>query len=156
VILRQADALKADLLVMATRSPALAERLLLGSVAERLVQLAPVPVVVVPRDATAWRASQPVDVLIPLDGSPLAERALPIGSGLAQVLEGDLHLLWVASHVDTAAAEAYLQDDGRADVYSGSGARSTSAKVTMASAGWTCGCPCSNRRAGRPGIELVS
>jgi nucleotide-binding universal stress UspA family protein len=110
MILSQADALKADLLVMATRSPPLAERLMLGSVAEQVVQRAQVPVLFVPPGARRWRASQPVDVLIPLDGSPLAERALPIGSGLAQLLHGDLHLLRVASLAEAPTANAYLED----------------------------------------------
>jgi nucleotide-binding universal stress UspA family protein len=51
-----------------------------------------------------------VDVLITLDGSPLAERALSIGAGLAQLLGGELHLLRVAKRLDVAAAGAYLED----------------------------------------------
>jgi nucleotide-binding universal stress UspA family protein len=49
-------------------------------------------------------------VLIALDGSPLAERALPIGIGLARLLDGDVHLLRVASRLDTTAAMTYLED----------------------------------------------
>ena len=103
-----------DLLIIGTHRPPLAERLLLGSVADRVIQKARVPVLVVPAIATAWRASHPVDVLIPLDGSPPAEGAVPVGYGLAHLLEGDLHLLVVpprAVHVSQPApAELWHPD----------------------------------------------
>jgi nucleotide-binding universal stress UspA family protein len=110
VILAQAEALRVDLLIMGTHAPPRAERLLLGSVAEPILQRARVPVLVVPPGASAWPASQPVAVLITLDGSPLAQRSLPVGAGLAQLLEGDLHLLRVASQRDIHNANAYVED----------------------------------------------
>jgi nucleotide-binding universal stress UspA family protein len=110
VIVDQAQTLGADLLVLGTRFPPAVERILLGSVADRVVQRAQAPVLVVPAGARAWRPGQRVDALITLDGSPPAERALPIGAGLARVLEGNLQLLRVAKRADLATARAYLED----------------------------------------------
>jgi nucleotide-binding universal stress UspA family protein len=110
VILGQAAALKVDLLVLGTRSPPLPERLLLGSVADRVIQRAQMPILVVPSGATLWRASQPVDVLVTLDGSPLAERALAVGIGLAQLLDGGVHLLRVVNQRDDPNAKEYVKD----------------------------------------------
>lgn len=110
VILSQAEALSLDLLIMSTHAPPLAERVLLGSVAERIVQRARVPVLVVSSGTTAWRASHAVDVLITLDGSPRAERALPVGVGLVRLLDGGLHLLRVANQRYSATARRYVED----------------------------------------------
>ncbi len=110
VILGHAEALRVDLLMMGTRSPPVVERVLFGSVADRILQRARVPLLLAPPGATAWRASQPVDVVITLDGSSLAEHALPIGVGLARLLEGSLHLLRVANQRDTPAARSYMED----------------------------------------------
>jgi nucleotide-binding universal stress UspA family protein len=50
-------------------------------------------------------------VLVPLDGSRLAEAALPFGSLLAETLQADLDLLRVVAHAgaDQQTAAAYLQ-----------------------------------------------
>ena len=55
VILSQADALKVDLVVMSTQPPPLAECLLLGSVANRVVQWAHVPILLVPQGSPPGR-----------------------------------------------------------------------------------------------------
>jgi nucleotide-binding universal stress UspA family protein len=61
-------------------------------------------------------AVQPVDighVVVPLDGSPFAERALPVGQWVAEVLGADVHLLEVVASGDDEGVEGairYLDD----------------------------------------------
>jgi nucleotide-binding universal stress UspA family protein len=72
-----------DLVVMTTHGHTGPDRWVFGSVADKLVQVAPVPVFVVrakrdPEQDVAIRR-----IVVPLDGSPLAERALPAAEALA-------------------------------------------------------------------------
>jgi nucleotide-binding universal stress UspA family protein len=68
-----------DLIVMSTHGRGALGRVWLGSVAAALVRQAPVPILLVrPQTALAYPSQEPVfrHVLVPLDGSPLAEQAL--------------------------------------------------------------------------------
>jgi nucleotide-binding universal stress UspA family protein/predicted transcriptional regulator len=71
-------------IVMATHGRGGMTRVILGSVAERVLQQATVPVLLV-RAGTAQEARQPAldRLLVPLDGSPLAELALELARDLA-------------------------------------------------------------------------
>jgi nucleotide-binding universal stress UspA family protein len=88
----------ADLVVMATHDRGGADRWLHGSVAEAVVGHAPVPVLVIRAEASQhverFELAHPV-LLVPLDGSELAEAALPAASRLAAALGGTLVLMSV-------------------------------------------------------------
>jgi nucleotide-binding universal stress UspA family protein len=103
----QAEADRADVIVMGTQARAGVERWLLGSVADRVVREGPVPVLVVPATCVAlWPPARAPRILIPLDGSALAEAAMGPALVLARALGGELHLLRVVEPVaDTHAAE---------------------------------------------------
>lgn len=76
-----------DLIVMSSHGYAGLNRWLLSSVAERVLHSAPCPVLVI-------RSPEPLrHVLLPLDGSPLSERALEPGLELAARLGGTVTLL---------------------------------------------------------------
>lgn len=93
-IVDYAGEVDADLLVMSTHGRRGVERALLGSVTERVVNTAPVPVLVVNPDTD--RARYPAsDLLVPTDGSPGAERALAEGIDIAAATGATLHLLHV-------------------------------------------------------------
>jgi nucleotide-binding universal stress UspA family protein len=84
-----------DLLVMATHGRSGLGRWFLGSVAEAVLRRAAVPILLV-------RASEPAPALaivrrlvVPLDGSPLAEQALPVAIDLATRLQVPTHLVTV-------------------------------------------------------------
>jgi nucleotide-binding universal stress UspA family protein len=71
------------LIVMSTHGRGGVARAWLGSVADGLARRAAVPVVVVqPERAPTAAAMPPARVLVPLDGSPLAEEVLPRALGL--------------------------------------------------------------------------
>ena len=57
-------------------------------------------------------AAQPVDIghiVVPLDGSPFAERALPVAEWVAEVLGADVHLLEVLASGDDEGVEGAIR-----------------------------------------------
>ncbi|HLZ26881.1 MAG TPA: universal stress protein [Chloroflexota bacterium] len=90
---------KADLIVMATHDRSGPNRWLHGSVAEAVVAQAGVPVLLV-RATEGVRRIERLDaprpeLIVPLDGSSLAEAAVPLGRGLAKALGGHIVLVGV-------------------------------------------------------------
>ena len=80
-----ADETGADLIVMATHGRGGLPRLVLGSFASYVVQHATVPVMLVRPGATGTAPAPAFDhLLVPLDGSMLAEHALEYAAGVAQ------------------------------------------------------------------------
>src|ERR1051326_2996538 len=88
-IVEEAEIRRADLVVMATHDRVGADRWLHGSVAESVVHRCTIPVMLVRGgdvEQFALRLADPVPVLVvPLDGSELAEAALPIARGLERM-----------------------------------------------------------------------
>jgi nucleotide-binding universal stress UspA family protein len=79
-ILKKADAHKVDLIILATRGKSGVNRLALGSVTEKILRTSRVPVLLVRADHSTqipyckWPSRT---LLVPLDGSELAESVLP-------------------------------------------------------------------------------
>jgi nucleotide-binding universal stress UspA family protein len=97
-ILEQARAGNADLIVMATHGRGPLSRFGVGSVADQLIRRACVPVLLVRPSETAPRTiPEPVldNILIPLDGSPLAEQVLEPALDLARLMAARCTLLRV-------------------------------------------------------------
>jgi nucleotide-binding universal stress UspA family protein len=96
MILERVHSTQADLVVMATHGRSGPGRWLYGSVAEQVLRRAPVPVLTVPPQAGgAWPAERPPKILVALDGSKLAEAALPPVAELAAHLGAPLVLVQV-------------------------------------------------------------
>lgn len=99
VIVEAALTEKADLIVMSSHGYSGFTRWVLGSVAERVLHAAPCPVLVM-------RSPEPIrQILIPLDGSSLAERALAPGLEIAQRMNATVTLLRAISPVPIEAME---------------------------------------------------
>lgn len=99
VVVEAATVEKADLIVMSSHGYSGLTRWVLGSVAERVLHAAPCPVLVM-------RSPAPVrQILIPLDGSPLAERALAPGLEIARRLNATVTLLRAIPPVPMEAME---------------------------------------------------
>jgi nucleotide-binding universal stress UspA family protein len=115
-VLEHLQAVKADLIVMVTHGLGSVGRFFLGSVADELIRRGGAPVLLVPRrDPPAGLLPHPelTRLIIPLDGSPLAEEALGPSLHLARVMEATectlLRVLDPAVSAKTQAdAEAYL------------------------------------------------
>jgi nucleotide-binding universal stress UspA family protein len=95
-ILAQARALPADLLVIGAHGRSGFERLILGSVTEKLIRKASCPTMVVPRRAHDVPADEPVrfrNILCPIDFSEGARRALSYALNMAEEADAKLTLL---------------------------------------------------------------
>jgi nucleotide-binding universal stress UspA family protein len=88
-----------DLIVMGTHCRRGVRRLLLGSVAEEVVRLAPCPVLTVPEGAEAGPAAQVERVLVPVDFSDYAKLALAYAADLTSLFRAEMHLLHVVDEV---------------------------------------------------------
>lgn len=112
-ILDAVQARDADLIVMASHGRTGLGRWIYGSVAERVLQHAPVPVLLVSATAScAWTSDRAPRLLVPLDGSALAEGALAPARALAADLGSDLVLLRVVEAPPPLAAPDYLTAAG--------------------------------------------
>lgn len=123
-LLERARAGKADLIVMATRGWGRLSDLGLGSVADELVRRSHLPVLLVrPSKQAPGMVPEPVvdNILVPLDGSSLAEQVLVPALELAHLMEARCILLRVVERRSspgdggsnglstTAPAETYLE-----------------------------------------------
>lgn len=93
----------AGMIAMATHGRVGPERWFLGSVADRVVRTATVPVLLVrPREAGAQEAV--AHIIVPLDGSAAAEAALPVAQYLAASLQVPITLVRT---IDLMAVSAF-------------------------------------------------
>lgn len=88
-IVDDANRARADLIVMSSHGYSGVTRWMLGSVAEKVLHAAACPVLVVRQQPPCKR------ILIPLDGSPLAEQVLPAAMSVATALQLPVTLLRV-------------------------------------------------------------
>lgn len=99
---------RADLVVMATHGRTGLARFVVGSVADRLVQEGSAPVLLVRPFSPVLSSIE--RALVPLDGSPVAEEALPMVEALASKPLRTVRLLRaIASEDERQEAGAYLQ-----------------------------------------------
>jgi nucleotide-binding universal stress UspA family protein len=113
-ILRTADERAVDLLVLANHGRGAVGRWAFGSVADRVSRSAKVPVMIV-RPGGNDGAGRPSEVtrrvMVPLDGSELAARAVPVAASLAKRLDVPVLLVDV---IDTTRAVSPLFASGAA------------------------------------------
>ena len=88
-----ADAVDADLIVMCTQGTGAGGRLLFGSVADRVARHAPVPTLLLRGGSHPITTESVRRLVVPLDGSPTAERALTLTTLLARMLGVPVHLV---------------------------------------------------------------
>jgi nucleotide-binding universal stress UspA family protein len=113
-ILAVAEQQQSDLIVISSHGRSGLSRWILGSVAQKVIRHAPIPVLVL-RDRQMSEellaSEHPLRVLLPLDGSPASESvlgpALEMLSSLATHRPGNLHLVHV---VDRVSGEAKTPD----------------------------------------------
>ena len=89
------DAADADLVVMCTHGTGGGGRLLFGSVADRVARHAPVPTLLLRGGSHPVTTESVRRLVVPLDGSPAAERSLVLTQLLARMLNVPVHLVTV-------------------------------------------------------------
>jgi nucleotide-binding universal stress UspA family protein len=94
-ILTYADEIEADAICMATNGRTGIGRFVVGSVAEQVVHGAPLPVLLTRPDVAVAEIPAHAPIVVPLDGSPRAEAALPYAVNLAKTLGAPLALVRV-------------------------------------------------------------
>lgn len=115
-LLDYARAARCDLMVLTTHGRGALSRLWLGSVADAMVRRSPAPVLLVrPTDSLARPAAAEHPfrrVLIPLDGSPLAEAIIEYSIRIGQIMDAEYTLLRV---VDPAVLGVPMADEDAID-----------------------------------------
>lgn len=81
----------ADLVVMSSRGQGALGRVLFGSIADAVARNAPTPTLVVRGEQ--WNATELTRIVVPLDGSALAEQSLPLAVSLARDMGLPVHLV---------------------------------------------------------------
>jgi nucleotide-binding universal stress UspA family protein len=129
-ILKEATELPADLIVISTHGRGGFDRVILGSVTEKIIRKAACPVFTVPARAVAPAAPpQPFATIIcPIDFSPMSMRALKYALSLAQesgkrlvllhVLDWDVDRpITVSEGPDISAARRHREDEARRELH---------------------------------------
>lgn len=98
-----ASAEDADLVVMTTHGRGAAGRLIFGSTADRVARHGTTPTLLIRHGSHANGPVTPGRVVVPLDGSELAEQALPEAETLARVLDVPVHLVRAVGADDVLA-----------------------------------------------------
>jgi nucleotide-binding universal stress UspA family protein len=106
-----------DLVIMTTRGRGAAGRMLFGSTADRVSRHSTTPTLLI-RAAVDAEISNPSRVVVPLDGSDLAEQAIPIATRLAGFINAPIHLVR-AIDVDHIRAVIHEARTGQAGPYTG-------------------------------------
>jgi nucleotide-binding universal stress UspA family protein len=111
-VLETARARTTNLIVMSTHGRSGLGRWLYGSVADQVLRHAATPVLLVPAAADHGRTTgPPARLIVALDGSKLAEAALPAATELAAAWEAQLVLLRVVEPHYYSYAEGYVYDE---------------------------------------------
>ncbi len=95
LIIERAESQSGTLILISSRAYSGLKKLLLGSVAGKVLQAANCPVLLVPADAKNPEGDlvEFKRAIVPLDGSELAERVLPIAVSMCKTLDMELILL---------------------------------------------------------------
>ena len=119
-ILATAKAENAGLIAMATHGRVGPERWFLGSVADRVVRSSTVPVLLLrPHEGSAEVKPALTEIIVPLDGSPLAEAALPYATHIARACDVPIVLLraqppvWTAGEAISPEVLEALEEEAR-------------------------------------------
>jgi nucleotide-binding universal stress UspA family protein len=108
-IVEQAVETRADLIVIGTHGRSGFNRLLMGSIAEKVLRHAPCPVLTIPSAASSTEEPSFRRVLCPVDFSPASEQAVGFALDLARQAAGTVTLLnvveWLAEEQPVADAD---------------------------------------------------
>jgi nucleotide-binding universal stress UspA family protein len=96
---------RCDLILMSTRGGSKVKRWTIGGVTEQVLRLSPIPVLPIQRHTHAARNNRVRRIIVPVDGSKLAEGAFEWAKGFARLLKARLVFLHVGPAGRTRHAE---------------------------------------------------
>ena len=96
-ILEHAKEMPSTLIVMCTHGRSGLGNLLLGNIAQRIVASGTTPVLLVPPTVLGKHEFDCQRLLVPLDGDPAHEQALPVAGELAAACRSEIHLVFVVA-----------------------------------------------------------
>lgn len=108
-ILDAAMAEGCDLILMSTRGGSPVERWAIGGVTEQVLRLSPIPVLVIRSQTVLPRQGHVRRVIVPVDGSKLAEAAVSWSGRLAHLLKAKLIFLHVTPRGPAGRTASYRQ-----------------------------------------------
>lgn len=110
VLVEYARSSTIDTIAMTSHGYSGIKRLVLGSVADAVIRSSPVPVLLrhSPSADETQDLALPKRIMVPLDGSDLAERAIPFAVELARLAHGELILTRVVEYHDIAGLDPTL------------------------------------------------
>ena len=103
----EASSADCDLIVMGTHAREGLNRLLMGSVSERVSRVAKVPVLLLRGAESKPPSAMFKHILVPVDGSTIGTLALKHAKELAQKLEAQIHLVYVVPDVPLPIADSF-------------------------------------------------
>jgi nucleotide-binding universal stress UspA family protein len=116
-VLRLAEESQSNLIVIATHGRSGIERWRLGSVADKVIRAASCPTLVIGPNVKVDLANYAIKrVMVPLDGSALAEEGLAVAAALAKRANATVELIGVAHLPNTWTAEPLYSGLNVADV----------------------------------------
>jgi nucleotide-binding universal stress UspA family protein len=127
VVIEKAGADNNTLIAMATHGRSGVDRWLLGSVAEKVLRGTRNPLLLVRAAKSGQSEGEAAlkSVIVPLDGSPLAEKALPYATALAKTMDLELLLVRVYALEQTISTyDDYIPDWNKLEALSKGGALS--------------------------------
>ncbi|MFN8442885.1 MAG: universal stress protein [Caldilineaceae bacterium] len=104
-----------DLIAMSTHGRAGLSRIALGSIAERVLQGATLPLLLVRNQNVGQASSKIQQILTPLDGSDFAEQAVPLATEMAKQCGAELTLLRVIQELDEHNKRLLFKSQQEAD-----------------------------------------
>ena len=113
-LVEYAEHLAVDAILIGTSGRGGVARTVIGSVADKVIRTASVPVIALTRDAVDREDGSVDSILLPTDGSDAAEAAAGRGIDLAAQLSVPVHLLFVADE-DVSGGLASLFSDAERD-----------------------------------------
>jgi nucleotide-binding universal stress UspA family protein len=93
LVIEQANHIEAAMIIMATHGYSGIQRWTLGSVADKVVQHAKQPILLIRGTTGTHTVPRLKELLVPLDGSELARQALPVATQLAGATEARITLI---------------------------------------------------------------
>jgi nucleotide-binding universal stress UspA family protein len=105
-IVAAVDRFNADAIAMASHGRGTIGRAIFGSVADRVARTSPVPVLILRANDEAADDAVISRVIVPLDGSELAEEALPVAADVAQRFNAPVYVVSAVDPSSTMPASA--------------------------------------------------